>query len=59
MPARRRRSPGVGDEALEAVVSARPASGNVIVFETYQGAAGEDEDDELAGQPGAGSAADT
>lgn len=42
---------GVGDEPLEAVVSARPAADNVIVFETYEGAAGDDEDDELAGHP--------
>jgi GntR family transcriptional regulator len=39
---------GHGDEPLEAVVSVRPAAGNVIVFETYEGALGEDEDDELA-----------
>jgi DNA-binding GntR family transcriptional regulator len=39
---------GLGDEPLEAVVSIRPAAGNVIVFETYEGAPGEDEDDELA-----------
>ncbi len=43
---------GLGDEPLEVVVSVRPAAGNVIVFETYEGAAGEDEDDELAGRPG-------
>jgi GntR family transcriptional regulator len=43
---------GRGDEPLEVVVSVRPASGNVIVFETYEGAAGEDEDDELARQAG-------
>lgn len=42
---------GVGDEPLEAVVSVRPADGNVIVFETYEGAPGEDEDDELADRP--------
>ncbi len=48
---------GVGDEPLEAVVSVRPATGNVIVFETYEGAPGEDQDDEPAGQPGAGPAA--
>jgi hypothetical protein len=42
---------GVGDEPLEAVVSVRPAVGNVIVFETYEGPAGEDEDDELATAP--------
>ena len=28
---------GVGNEPLEAVVSVRPAAGNVIVFETYEG----------------------
>jgi hypothetical protein len=43
---------GVGDEPLEVVVSIRPAAGSVIVFETYEGAAGEDEDDELARQAG-------
>jgi hypothetical protein len=32
------------------VVSVRPATDNVIVFETYEGVAGEDEDDELARQ---------
>ena len=42
---------GLGDEALEAVVSVRPAAGNVIVFETYEGAPGEDEDDDLAASP--------
>jgi GntR family transcriptional regulator len=41
---------GLGDEPLEVVVSVRPATDNVIVFETYEGAAGEDEDDELARQ---------
>lgn len=45
---------GVGDEPLEAVVSVRPATGNVIVFETYEGAPGEDQDDEPAGQLGPG-----
>jgi DNA-binding GntR family transcriptional regulator len=40
---------GVGDEPLEAVVSIRPAGDNVIVFETYEGAPGEDEEDDLAG----------
>jgi GntR family transcriptional regulator len=44
---------GVGDEPLEAVVSIRPAAANVIVFETYEGATGDDEDDELAGGPDA------
>jgi hypothetical protein len=33
-------------------MSVRPATGNVIVFETYEGAAGDDEDDELASQAG-------
>ena len=44
---------GLGDEPLEAVVSIRPAAGNVIVFETYEGAPGEDEDNELATNPDA------
>lgn len=44
---------GTKDEPLEAVVSVRPAADNVIVFETYEGAQGEDEDDELAGRPAA------
>jgi hypothetical protein len=44
---------GVEDEPLEAVVSIRPAAGNVIVFETHEGAPGEDEDDDLAGGPDA------
>jgi hypothetical protein len=43
---------GLGDEPLEVVVSIRPATGNVIVFETYEGTSGEDEDDELARQAG-------
>jgi GntR family transcriptional regulator len=43
---------GLGEEPLEVVVSIRPASGNVIVFETYEGASGEDEDDELARHAG-------
>jgi GntR family transcriptional regulator len=43
---------GLGDEPLEVVVSVRPATDNVIVFETYEGASGEDEDDELARQGG-------
>jgi hypothetical protein len=42
---------GLGDEPLEVVVSVRPANGNVIVFETYEGASGEDVD-ELARQAG-------
>jgi GntR family transcriptional regulator len=44
---------GVGDEPLEAVVSIRPAAGNVIVFETYEGGPGEEEDDGLATGPDA------
>src|SRR5829696_6789390 len=32
---------GAEDEALEALVSVRPAAGNVIVFETYEGEDGE------------------
>jgi dipeptidyl aminopeptidase/acylaminoacyl peptidase len=43
---------GLGDEPLEVVMSVRPATDNVIVFETYEGAAGQDEDDELARQAG-------
>jgi GntR family transcriptional regulator len=43
---------GIGDEPLEVVVSIRPATDNVIVFETSEGAAGKDEDDELARQTG-------
>jgi GntR family transcriptional regulator len=38
---------GLDDEPLEVVVSVRPANGNVLVFETYEGAPGEDEVDEL------------
>jgi hypothetical protein len=49
---------GVGDEPLEAVVSIRPALGNVVVFETHEGSAGEDEDDELAGGPDAPATSD-
>ena len=44
---------GVGDEPLEAVVSIRPATGNVIVFETYEGPPGEDEDDDVTTGPDA------
>jgi GntR family transcriptional regulator len=33
---------GAEDEALEALVSVRPATGNVIVFETYEGSDGDD-----------------
>jgi DNA-binding GntR family transcriptional regulator len=43
---------GLGDEPLEVVVSVRPATDNVIVFETDEGASGEDEDDELARHAG-------
>jgi GntR family transcriptional regulator len=42
---------GVEDEPLEAVVSIRPAAGNVIVFETFEGAPEEGENDDLAGGP--------
>jgi GntR family transcriptional regulator len=42
---------GPSDEPLEVVVSIRPATGNVIVFETYEGASS-DQDDELARQAG-------
>ena len=44
---------GVEGEALEAVVSIRPAAGNVIVFETYEGASREDEDNDPSGDPDA------
>jgi GntR family transcriptional regulator len=47
---------GLGEEPLEVVMSVRPATGNVIVLETYEGAAGEDEDDELARQAGSNTA---
>jgi TIR domain len=43
---------GLGDEPLEVVVSVRPATDNVLVFGTGEGAAGADEDDELARQAG-------
>jgi hypothetical protein len=43
---------GADDEPLEVVVSVRPAEDNVIVFETYEGAESDDEDDELATEPG-------
>ena len=43
---------GLGDEPLEVVTSIRPATDNVIVFETDEGAAGADEDDELARHAG-------
>jgi GntR family transcriptional regulator len=46
---------GAEDEALEALVSIRPATGNVIVFETYEGL--DDEGDEPTGVSGVGTAA--
>lgn len=45
---------GLGDEPLEVVVSVRPASENVIVFETYEGAPAGNEGDEEVGQAGNG-----
>jgi hypothetical protein len=42
---------GRENEPLEVVVSVRPADANVLVFETYEGPAREDEDDQLADQP--------
>jgi GntR family transcriptional regulator len=47
---------GAEDEALEALVSIRPAAGNVIVFETYEGE--DSEDDEPAGMARIDTAAD-
>jgi hypothetical protein len=47
---------GADDEALEALVSVRPAAGNVIVFETHEGEDGETT--ELAGISHAKTAAD-
>jgi DNA-binding transcriptional MocR family regulator len=47
---------GAEDEALEALVSIRPAAGNVIVFETYEGEHGEA--DQPAGISHATTAAD-
>jgi GntR family transcriptional regulator len=47
---------GAEDEALEALVSVRPARDNVIVFETYEGENGDD--DEPAGSSHADTAAD-
>jgi hypothetical protein len=47
---------GAEDEALEALVSIRPAAGNVIVFETYEGEDGEA--DQPAGISHANTAAD-
>jgi GntR family transcriptional regulator len=46
---------GAEDEALEALVSIRPATGNVIVFETYEGS--DDEGDEPTGVSGVGTTA--
>jgi GntR family transcriptional regulator len=45
---------GAEDEALEALVSIRPATGNVIVFETYEGS--DDEGNETTGVSGVGTA---
>jgi DNA-binding GntR family transcriptional regulator len=45
---------GTEDEALEALVSVRPADGNVIVFETYEGT-----DDDEAGEPTSRAGADS
>jgi DNA-binding GntR family transcriptional regulator len=42
---------GADDEPLEVVISVRPAEDNVIVFETYEGPEGDDQDDELATEP--------
>jgi hypothetical protein len=47
---------GAEGEALEALVSIRPAAGNVIVFETYEGE--DSKDDEPAGMAVADTAAD-
>jgi GntR family transcriptional regulator len=41
---------GLDDEPVEAVVSVRPATNNVIVFETYEGDSA-DEDDQRATEP--------
>ena len=49
---------GAEDEALEALVSVRPATSNVIVFETYEGS-DDDEGEEPAGMSTANTAADT
>jgi DNA-binding GntR family transcriptional regulator len=45
---------GTEDEALEALVSVRPADGNVIVFETYEGM-----DDDEASEPTSRAGADS
>lgn len=42
---------GLHDEPIEAVISVRPASSNVLVFETYEGDPAADQDDQLATQP--------
>jgi GntR family transcriptional regulator len=42
---------GLQDEPIEAVISVRPASSNVLVFETYEGDPAADEDDQLASEP--------
>jgi DNA-binding GntR family transcriptional regulator len=47
---------GTEDEALEALVSVRPATSNIIVFETYEGA--DDDEGEPAGMAGIGTPAD-
>jgi DNA-binding GntR family transcriptional regulator len=47
---------GAEDEALEALVSVRPATSNVIVFETYEGT--NDDEGEPAGMAGIGTPAD-
>ena len=47
---------GADDEALEALVSIRPATSNVIVFETYEGA--DDNGEQRADMPTANTAAD-
>ena len=47
---------GAEDEALEALVSVRPATSNVIVFETYEGTY--DDEGEPAGMAGIGTPTD-
>jgi GntR family transcriptional regulator len=47
---------GAQDEALEALVSVRPATSNVIVFETYEGA--DDEGEQAVGMPAVDTAVD-
>jgi hypothetical protein len=46
---------GAEDEALEALASVRPAAGNVVVFEAYEGE--DDQADQPAGISRAGTAA--